>query len=243
GAVKEEKGAKQKRERGDKVMELIKATLAPGSWSEQGGPGTIDYYPLSLALVVNQTAEVHEQIAELLQALRRLQDVQIVLEIRLVSLGEGTCERVGLDFQTEGKDEPVKAAFLNDKQLFAFLEAVQGNRPTNIMPAPKLTTLNGQKATVQVMDRQPFVTGVEVASCGGSIVFVPKNETIPLGLQMTVQPVAAADRRSIKVSLSARLTELGGGTGPLAPVPAPITSVGEGPRETVPFHPDIPMPR
>jgi hypothetical protein len=39
-----------------------------------GGEGTIDYFPLGNALVVNQTAAVHEQIAELLAALQRTVD-------------------------------------------------------------------------------------------------------------------------------------------------------------------------
>src|SRR5262249_842814 len=55
------------------LIKLITSTVAPQSWSDRGGSGTVDYFPLGMALVINQTPDVHEQIAELLSALRRLQ--------------------------------------------------------------------------------------------------------------------------------------------------------------------------
>src|SRR5206468_1871383 len=42
----------------DLLINLITNTVAPNSWSSVGGPGTIQYYPLGMALVVNQTQEV-----------------------------------------------------------------------------------------------------------------------------------------------------------------------------------------
>src|SRR5882724_7193042 len=56
------------------LIKLITATVKPASWSRNGGPGSIDYYAMGMGLVVNQTPEVHREIAELLQALRELQD-------------------------------------------------------------------------------------------------------------------------------------------------------------------------
>jgi type II secretory pathway component GspD/PulD (secretin) len=56
------------------LIRLITQTVEPSSWSEVGGKGTIQYYPLGLALVVNQTQDVQEQIADLLDALKREQE-------------------------------------------------------------------------------------------------------------------------------------------------------------------------
>ncbi|HWG44963.1 MAG TPA: hypothetical protein VN688_19495 [Gemmataceae bacterium] len=56
----------------DCLIRLLTTTIDPRSWSEQGGPGTIDFFPLSKSLVVNQTADVQDQITDLLAALRRL---------------------------------------------------------------------------------------------------------------------------------------------------------------------------
>jgi TolA-binding protein len=57
----------------DAIITLITRSIQPQTWSESGGPGTIDYFPLAAALVINQTPDVHKQIALLLQELRRSQ--------------------------------------------------------------------------------------------------------------------------------------------------------------------------
>lgn len=53
------------------LIELIVNTISPDSWRPHGGQGSISFYPHNPALVIRQTAETHEQVAELLQALRR----------------------------------------------------------------------------------------------------------------------------------------------------------------------------
>src|SRR5262249_53933029 len=45
----------------DVLMKLIANTVAPQSWNDVGGPGTIDYFPIGMALVINQTPDVQEQ--------------------------------------------------------------------------------------------------------------------------------------------------------------------------------------
>jgi len=80
------------------LIRLITNTVAPSSWAEVGGPGTIDYFPLGMALVINQTPDVQEQVQELLDALRRLQDLEISVEVRMIDLEEAFFERIGVDF-------------------------------------------------------------------------------------------------------------------------------------------------
>jgi hypothetical protein len=54
------------------LITLITNTVKPQSWATMGGSGTIEFYPIGCALVVNQPADVQEQIDELLTALTRL---------------------------------------------------------------------------------------------------------------------------------------------------------------------------
>jgi type II secretory pathway component GspD/PulD (secretin) len=82
----------------EKLMNLIKSTVAPNSWSDTGGPGTLDYFPLSMSLVINQTPDIQEQVFDLLQALRRLQDQQVAVEIRFITLEDNFFERIGVNF-------------------------------------------------------------------------------------------------------------------------------------------------
>lgn len=56
----------------DKLIRLIVDVTAPRTWADRGGRGTIDYFLPAKALVVNQTPDVQDQIAELLRLLRRL---------------------------------------------------------------------------------------------------------------------------------------------------------------------------
>ena len=54
------------------LVNLITSTISPHSWTTMGGPGTIDYYPLAKTLVIHQTPDIQEQVADLLAALRQL---------------------------------------------------------------------------------------------------------------------------------------------------------------------------
>jgi type II secretory pathway component GspD/PulD (secretin)/tetratricopeptide (TPR) repeat protein len=89
----------------DLLIKLITNTIAPQSWASMGGPGTIEYYPLGLALVINQTPDIQEQIADLLAALRRLQDQEVSVELRFITVAESFYERIGLDFNINLKTD------------------------------------------------------------------------------------------------------------------------------------------
>ncbi|MFO0866642.1 MAG: hypothetical protein U0744_18715 [Gemmataceae bacterium] len=102
----------------DMLMSLVKNTVAQSSWSDVGGPGTIQYYPLGMALVINQYSEVQEDVAALLAALRRLQDLEVAIEMKLVQVSESFFERIGLDFdvnfktpQFRGENQLINGAF------------------------------------------------------------------------------------------------------------------------------------
>lgn len=64
----------------ESMIELITTTLAPTSWEEVGGPGAIQEYESDglLCLVISQTAEVHDDIADLLDSLRRTRNARAV---------------------------------------------------------------------------------------------------------------------------------------------------------------------
>jgi hypothetical protein len=54
----------------DSIMDLITSSVNPTSWSDAGGPGSISPERGTESLVVNQTDEIHEQIARLLATMR-----------------------------------------------------------------------------------------------------------------------------------------------------------------------------
>jgi general secretion pathway protein D len=81
------------------LIDLIQNTVGgPGAWADAGGNGAIRPFDTNLSLVVSQTQEVHEEIADLLEQLRRLQDLQVTIEVRFISLADYFFERIGVDF-------------------------------------------------------------------------------------------------------------------------------------------------
>ena len=88
----------------DSLIDLITSTVEPATWDEVGGPGTLRRFEPNLSLVISQTQEVHDQIADLLEQLRRLQDLQITIEIRFITLADNFFERIGIDFDFEIDD-------------------------------------------------------------------------------------------------------------------------------------------
>ena len=305
----------------EQLKKLITAVVRPYSWQDGGGTGKIEYYDLGAALVVNQTADVIGEVQQLLESLRRLQEVSVSVEIRVVSLSESFFERIGVDFslnvKTKGTanferqlttgqfrpepyindininnvtvgynptaggftpdlDFPVRPntfgfgvppfggypgagngglslglAFLNDIQVFMFMEAAAGDRRVNIMQAPKITLFNGQTSTVFVSDFAFFTTGLDIINVGGQVVYIPRNTPIPIGnspappgvqagqalpgVTVTVQAIVSADRRFVRLNLAPTLTSLTSATVPLFPVTAFITPVFEGGSQGVPI--------
>jgi len=69
-----------------------------------GGPGSIAPFETNLSIVVSQTQEVHEEIVDLLEQLRRLQDLQVTIEVRFITLNDNFFERIGVDFDFDIDD-------------------------------------------------------------------------------------------------------------------------------------------
>ncbi len=88
----------------DSLIQLLTTTIKPDSWQETGGPGSVAPFETNLSLVITQTQEVHEQIADLLDQLRRLQDLQVTIEVRFITLNDNFFERIGVDFDFDIDD-------------------------------------------------------------------------------------------------------------------------------------------
>src|SRR6185436_13888036 len=93
----------------DTLIDLIQQTIAPDSWADAGGSGAIESFPTNLSLVISQTQDVHDQIADLLEQLRRLQDLQVAIEVRFIRLTDNFFERIGVDFDVKVDDNVLVA--------------------------------------------------------------------------------------------------------------------------------------
>jgi type II secretory pathway component GspD/PulD (secretin) len=200
-----------------------------------------------MSLVVNQTADVQEQVADVLSSLRRQQDLEVAVEVRILTVSDAVFEKIAPDCTNKGKGDegtPSRLKMLRDGDVSSLLEAVQGDRRTNVMQAPKITLFNGQQSTLRAVDQQTFVTGVQTTvSERDQAVFIPKTETIPLGFQMALRPAVSADRRYVQLDLKAELSALESDEVPLFPVMTQVRPVGENQAEPVTFTQMIQRPK
>ncbi|HEX8199402.1 MAG TPA: type II secretory pathway, component PulD, partial [Isosphaeraceae bacterium] len=124
------------------LIQLIATTIAPGTWRVGDGSGdplgggfgqgagmdagggiggageqaigSITPFYLNISLIIRQTAEVHDQIVDLLRQLRRLQDLQVSVEVRFITVDDNFFEQIGIDF-----DFSIQSDVVGRKSSFA----------------------------------------------------------------------------------------------------------------------------
>jgi type II secretory pathway component GspD/PulD (secretin) len=133
------------------LINLIKSSIAPGTWSHDHEPadmsasgvygqgaafgaaggldagadqaiGTITPFFLNISLIIRHTAEVHDEIVDLLRQLRRLQDLQVSVEVRFVTVSDSFFEQIGVDF-----DFAIQSDTIGRKSTLAAPVAGAGN--------------------------------------------------------------------------------------------------------------------
>ncbi len=85
---------------------------------------------LSISLIIKHTAEVHEQVADLLRQLRRLQDLQVSVEVRFITVNDTFFEQIGVDF-----DFQIQSDTVGKNSTFAV-----PNPAVSLFPIPGITT-------------------------------------------------------------------------------------------------------
>jgi hypothetical protein len=189
------------------LINLIQSTISPMAWNDAGGDWSLEYFPLTHALVINAPPDAQEQIMELLAALRRLQDKEVALEVKFLQVSDEFYKRLKDDFELKDcKDGPM--ASLDDKQLFLLMEAAQGDARTNVMQSPKITMFNGQLSTVRVLETRFFTAKLEMLKLGECTCPTPINEAIQLGMEMSLNPVISANQRFVKLDMNFKNTRL-----------------------------------
>jgi general secretion pathway protein D len=86
------------------LMNLIQTTVVPDTWEALGGNSTMAEYPQNLSLIISTTSDVHDQIVDLIESLRELQNLQITIEVRFITLSDTFFEQIGVDFNVQFDD-------------------------------------------------------------------------------------------------------------------------------------------
>ncbi|MGB9688696.1 hypothetical protein, partial [Thermogutta sp.] len=150
----------------ESLIDLIETTVAPDTWDTVGGPGSISPFPTNLSLVISQTQEVHEQISDLLEQLRRMQDLQVTVEVRFITLNDNFFERIGVDFDFDIDDK------IDGRRGVRFGQIVQGGDPTANPPTEPIRDLtdrdNGKGVTVGLSAPNVFSADLDIPFRQGS---------------------------------------------------------------------------
>jgi hypothetical protein len=205
------------------LIRLICAVVAPDSWRKEGKQATIEYFPLGMGLVIRQTKEAHEEIVDLLASLRRLQDLEVAVELRLVSVPDAASEKILGPLNATVKGQ---ITYLDETQKRTLLDVLQNDKRAEVLQAPKITVFNGQRGCIAVSDWQFFLTGVSLTSANGQSYFTPNNVPTEIGFRSTICPTVSADRQSVLLDLQTKRTTLSEPV-PLIPMQIPVPKVSE----------------
>lgn len=161
----------------DSLIDLIVTTIAPDTWEEVGGPGSINEFETTLSLVISQTEEVHDQIRDLLEQLRRLNDLQITIEVRFITLTDDFFERLGVDFDFDVDDkisdaqiaEAIRNGGDNGPEVTVGLQGgPTGSDLTGSTLPNVLQNLTGQTTTDSMVGIPNFTTDLDLQFRQGS---------------------------------------------------------------------------
>ena len=107
-----------------KLMDLVKQVIVPGTWEEgsgnaiQGRSGTI---------IVTHTPEVHRSVQQLLADLRRARAIQVMVDIRFVTVSDAFLEQIGVDLG----DATTPGIVYTDKHWSVSASALTSLTPTS----------------------------------------------------------------------------------------------------------------
>jgi type II secretory pathway component GspD/PulD (secretin) len=196
----------------NELMAHLRKKVAPATWEQAGGQGSIRYERKGYVLHVRQTAKVHAELKSFLDQLLR---EQVSVETRIVSISEKGLEElersgnVWSRIQWTKKDGVVSTS-LDELQLFRFLEFVQGDRAAHIMQLPKITMFDGQDATLSG-GMWHEVLGVDFQEKDGKPAMITKKELVYLGPKARFLPTISKDQRlvtlQVEISCKSRANE------------------------------------
>lgn len=176
----------------DDLIQYIHDATGKKTWNREGP--SIRTSEMTLSLVIRQTQDVHEQIADALGKLRRQQDIQVSVAITIVSGPRKEIEALSADFQGElGRAE--------QEQL---LERIQKSTKVTQLISPKLTMFNRSVGAIVNEGKTLLIQG-EVADDRRStrIKIAQSSKEQVEELVMTCQTLVLHDGRAAAVRFEA----------------------------------------
>lgn len=199
----------------DDLIDAITSIVAPSSWDEVGGPGTLQ--PIGGALAVLQTAAVHDKLEEFLEALKRESGTlrMMTIKARWVSLDRQ---------QRDGLATEPGAAAANDSVQLVNPQALAALPASTRHYSGQITCFNGQTVHLISGRSESIVSSVIPVAGGSNASYQPVIHSPHLGVFLQITPSALPDKDDVLVDLHSSITRW---EQPSKPVAIGTTPAGE----------------
>lgn len=208
---------------------------APVSRGWSAGGKTLLIQPGSGIVAVDADPQSQKRVEAYLDETRRRNRRQVLLEARIVEVALGQGSEMGVDwngllsragnpgqsfFHSGSPVDPVLAdpalgtlqIVASSQRVQATLAALAYNNRINVLSAPRLATLNNQKAVLRVVRERPFVlpaSQISPGTAGGAAVAVQQITPfiVPEGIVLDIQP-QIGDDGVISLAVNPSITEV-----------------------------------
>ncbi len=184
------------------VITLIQDMVDSSTWIENGGTlGTITEAEGQLS--VTHTVNTQAKVLHLLKLLREGRSVQVTTEIRFLSMNPELLAKI-----PKSPDQK-EVWYLDDKQLVVIYDAVKADKVITMITAPRVTTFDGQSASVSVERPTHYVADVVPATQPNAEQKLnPVIDQYNSGIKLDLRATASSDRKSVILSINSSLSRL-----------------------------------
>jgi len=119
-------------------------------------------------------------------------------------IGQGT----GVGTEVTAPSLSIGGSFLDDIQVDFLVQATQASSYTRTLTAPRITLFNGQRAFVQVITEQAYISGYTPVVSENVSGNQPQVSFIPSGSSLDVEGTISADRRYVTLTVRPEVTRL-----------------------------------
>ncbi|MBL4884526.1 MAG: hypothetical protein JKY95_08335, partial [Planctomycetaceae bacterium] len=176
-----------------------------------------------LRLIIRAPHSVHDEIHMQFSAYRKGGRCQLTTELRFIEVSSRIEDSMGIEWNDQASDArwckslpkettetvlevssqseevnsiPVRSAVLSNKQVFKVIQKAQKDERSNILFAPKSTSINGTKVALNDHDQRAFVTGVSWSKTGK---LEPEIKLVTEGLETTFRTTLEEDQSTIHI--------------------------------------------
>jgi hypothetical protein len=197
------------------LIGTITRLVQPRCWKSAGGNCDITYSADTRSMVVNGPEEIQTQVASILESLRKNQNVQIRVEIRLLTVSDliftrGQLSRafgIGSDDRSAAKQPSnLTSVVIPDWQVYMVMGACQNDDRFEVSQFPRITIENGRTTVCGVQDIEQINTGTTIETIDGQHRITQQSQKIGIGPWCKVCGAISPDRESILVRMRAANT-------------------------------------